>query len=149
MAHYDLKLHQIDVKNTFLNESLEETVNMDQPESFSIEEKEHLAYKLKKSIRTLRDLIRIYYISLEVIFNLLVNNIEKKKKKNLIGQYKSGFLGYSYFSSQVETKFNKKTGPLSTYKKRCSILSPHKVKLNVYIKRVNRDKLFSINNGSM
>ena len=52
---------------------------MDQPESFAIEEKEHLACKLKKSIRTLRDLIRIYYISLEVIFNLLANNIEKKK----------------------------------------------------------------------
>jgi hypothetical protein len=77
VAHYDLKLHQMDVKNTFLNESLEEAVNMDQPESFSIEEKEHLACKLKKSIRTLRDLIRIYYISLEVIFNLLVNNIKK------------------------------------------------------------------------
>ena len=58
VAYYDLKLHQIDVKNTFLNESLEETVNMDQPESFSIEEKEHLACKLKKSIYGLKQASR-------------------------------------------------------------------------------------------
>jgi hypothetical protein len=37
VAHYDLELHQMDVKTTFLNKSLEEDVYMDQLEGFSIE----------------------------------------------------------------------------------------------------------------
>ena len=54
VAHYDLELHQMDVKTTFLNGSLEEDVCMDQPEGFSIKGKEHLTCKLKKSIYGLK-----------------------------------------------------------------------------------------------
>ncbi|KAA0035715.1 Retrovirus-related Pol polyprotein from transposon TNT 1-94 [Cucumis melo var. makuwa] len=36
VAHYDLKLHQMDVKTTFLNENLDEEVFMDQPEMETI-----------------------------------------------------------------------------------------------------------------
>nr|CAN80438.1 hypothetical protein VITISV_029932 [Vitis vinifera] len=39
VAHFDLELHQMDVKTTFLNESLEEKVYMDQPKGFSIKGK--------------------------------------------------------------------------------------------------------------
>ena len=54
VAHYDLELHQMDVKTAFLNGSLGENVYMDQLEGFSIKGKEHLACKLKKSIYGLK-----------------------------------------------------------------------------------------------
>jgi hypothetical protein len=38
-AHYDLELHQIDVKITFLNRDIEEEVYIDQFEGFSEEDK--------------------------------------------------------------------------------------------------------------
>jgi len=50
VAHYDLELHQMDVKTVFLNGDLEENVYMDQPMGFSVEGKEHMVCKLKKSI---------------------------------------------------------------------------------------------------
>ena len=54
VAHYDLELHQMDVKTTFLNGDLEENVYMDQPMGFSVEGKEHMVCKLKKSIYSLK-----------------------------------------------------------------------------------------------
>ena len=39
LAHYDLKLHQMDVKTTFLNGDLEEHVYMTQPKGFYHERK--------------------------------------------------------------------------------------------------------------
>jgi len=57
VVHYDHELHQMDVKTTFLNENLEENVYMDQPVGFTEEGKEHMVYKLKKSINGLGKLL--------------------------------------------------------------------------------------------
>ena len=39
MAHYNLELHQMDVKTAFLNGDLEENIYMAQPKDFVIEKK--------------------------------------------------------------------------------------------------------------
>ena len=54
VAHYDLELHQMDVKTAFLNGDLEDNVYMVQPMGFSVEGKEHMVCKLKKSIYRLK-----------------------------------------------------------------------------------------------
>ena len=50
VAHYDLELHQMDVKTAFLNCDIEETIYMMQLENFEFKESKHLVCKLKKSI---------------------------------------------------------------------------------------------------
>ena len=46
MAHYDLEIHQMDVKTAFLNEDLYENVYMAQPKGFVMEEKERMRCRL-------------------------------------------------------------------------------------------------------
>jgi hypothetical protein len=48
VAHYDLELHQMDVKTVFLNGDLEENVYMAQPKGFVVKEKERMRCHLKK-----------------------------------------------------------------------------------------------------
>ena len=50
MAHFNLELHQMDVKTTFLNGDLYEEVYMQQPEGFVVDGKENMVCRLKKSI---------------------------------------------------------------------------------------------------
>jgi hypothetical protein len=58
VAHYDLELHQMDVKITFLNGNLQENVYMAQSEGFAVEGKQHMGCKLtslwvKTSVKTM------------------------------------------------------------------------------------------------
>ena len=49
VAHYNLELHQMDVKTAFLNGYLYEDVYMAQPKGFIVEGQENLGCHLKKS----------------------------------------------------------------------------------------------------
>jgi hypothetical protein len=50
VAHYDLELHQMDVKTTFLNGDILENACMAQPKVFTIKEKEHMGCHMRKFI---------------------------------------------------------------------------------------------------
>ena len=63
IAHYDLELHQMDVKTAFLNGNLDDNIYMEQPEGFTKEGKEHLGCQLKKFIYGLKQTSRQWYIT--------------------------------------------------------------------------------------
>jgi hypothetical protein len=67
VAHYDLELHQMDVKTAFLNGDLDETVYMAQPKGFVMEGKEKLGCCLKKSIYGLKQASRQWYLKFDKI----------------------------------------------------------------------------------
>jgi hypothetical protein len=54
MAHYDLELHQMDVKTIFLNGDLLENVYMAQAKGFAVKGKEHMRCHMRKSIYGLK-----------------------------------------------------------------------------------------------
>jgi hypothetical protein len=58
VAHYDLELHQMDVKTVFLNGDLLKNIYMAQPKGFVVKEKEHMGCHLRKSIYGLKQASR-------------------------------------------------------------------------------------------
>jgi hypothetical protein len=58
VAHYNLELHQMDVKMTFLNGDLLENVYMAQLKGFAMKGKEHMGCHLRKSIYGLKQASR-------------------------------------------------------------------------------------------
>jgi hypothetical protein len=54
VTHYDLELHQKDVKTAFLNGDLLENVYMTQLKCFAVKGKEHMGCHLRKSIYGLK-----------------------------------------------------------------------------------------------
>jgi hypothetical protein len=64
-AHYDLELHQMDVKTAFLNGDLDENVYMAQSKGFVVEGKEKMGCRLKKSIYGLKQASRQWYLKFD------------------------------------------------------------------------------------
>ena len=65
VAHYDLELHQMDVKMAFLNGDLDENVYMAQLKGFVMKGKEHMGCRLKKSIYGLKQAYRHWYLKFD------------------------------------------------------------------------------------
>ena len=65
VAHYDLELHQMDVKTAFLNGDLEKNVYMAQPKGFVVEGKERMGCLLKKPIYGLKQALRQWYLKFD------------------------------------------------------------------------------------
>ena len=62
VAHFDLELHQMDVKMDFLNGMLGEELYMKQPKGLSSSSGEHLVCKLNKSIYDLKQASLQWYL---------------------------------------------------------------------------------------
>jgi hypothetical protein len=71
VAHYDLELHQMDVKTVSLNSDLQESVYMAQLKDFAIEGKEHMKCRLKKSIYGLKQASRQWCLKFDEVINFL------------------------------------------------------------------------------
>jgi hypothetical protein len=65
VTHYDLELHQMDVKTTFLNGDLLENVYMTQLKGFAVKGKEHMGCHLRKSIYGLKQASRQWYLKFD------------------------------------------------------------------------------------
>ena len=61
-THFNLELHQMDVKTTFLNGDLYEEVYMKQLEGFVVDGKENMVCRLQKSIYGLKQASRQWYL---------------------------------------------------------------------------------------
>ena len=61
VAHFNLELHQMDVKTTFFNGDIDETIYMVQPENFMLGDAKQMVFKLKKSIYRLKKASRQWY----------------------------------------------------------------------------------------
>ncbi|RVW94715.1 Retrovirus-related Pol polyprotein from transposon TNT 1-94 [Vitis vinifera] len=67
VAHYDLELHQMDVKTAFLNGDIDETIYMVQPENFVSKDSKNMVCKLTKSIYGLKQASRQWYFKFHQI----------------------------------------------------------------------------------
>jgi hypothetical protein len=65
VAHYNLEVHQMDVKTTFLNGDWLENVYMEQPKGFTMKGKEHMGCHLRKSIYELKQASRQWYLKFD------------------------------------------------------------------------------------
>ncbi|CAL9021267.1 unnamed protein product [Prunus brigantina] len=80
VTHFDMFLHQMDVKTAFLNGELSEEIVMQQPEGFVEEDSKQLVCKLKKSIYGLKQASRQWYLKFHKIitsFGFVENRLDE------------------------------------------------------------------------
>nr|GEV40859.1 putative zinc finger, CCHC-type [Tanacetum cinerariifolium] len=79
VAHFDLELHQMDVKTAFFNGDLHEDVYMAQPQGFKSKGQEHLVCKLKKSMYGLKQASRQWYLKFDEVMkhNFIKNQVDQ------------------------------------------------------------------------
>jgi hypothetical protein len=88
VAHFDLELHQMDVKTVFLNGELVENMFMAQPKGFIVHGKENMQCHLRRSIYGLKQASRQWHLKFDQTIrkfgfegNKEDNNIYAKFKK--------------------------------------------------------------------
>lgn len=66
-THFDLHIHQMDVKTAFLNGELDEEIYMRQPEGYVVAGKEQLVCRLRKSLYGLKQAGRAWYQRIDTV----------------------------------------------------------------------------------
>ena len=97
VAHIDYMIWQMDVKATFINGSLEETIYMKQPNGFIEEGQEHLVCKLKRSIYGLKQASRDWNIH----FDQAIHSYGFDKNPSELCVYRKGEGNAVVFSSTI------------------------------------------------
>ena len=89
VAHYDLELHQMDVKTTFLNGDLDENVYMVQPKGFVVKEKECMGCRLRQFIYGSKQASRQWYLKFD---GMIINfGFKKNMEDNCVyTKFKNG-----------------------------------------------------------
>nr|GEX89005.1 putative zinc finger, CCHC-type [Tanacetum cinerariifolium] len=80
VAHFDLELHQMEVKTAFFNGNLHEDVYMAQPQGFKPKGHEHRVCKLKKSIYGIKQASRQWYLKFDEVMkehNFIKNQVDQ------------------------------------------------------------------------
>lgn len=80
VAHFNLELHQMDVKTAFLNGDLDEEVYMVQPQGFIPNDKSHMVCKLRKSIYGLKQSSRQWFVKFNKVilsFGFTANTVDR------------------------------------------------------------------------
>ena len=93
VAHFDLELHQMDVKSAFLNGDIDETIYMVQPENFVLGDTKKMVCKLKKSIYGLKQASRQWYYKFHQVI------ISSGFEMNMVDDYIYHSMGVSIFTS--------------------------------------------------
>jgi hypothetical protein len=70
-AEMNWKLHQMDVKTTFLNGVIEEEVYIEQPQGFEFEDRKYHVFQLKKDVYGLKQAPRAWYGHIDSFLTIL------------------------------------------------------------------------------
>ena len=80
VAYFDIELHQMDVKTTFLNDNIDETIYMVQLENIVSKDPKKMVCKIKKSIYGLKQASRQWYYKFHqviVSFGFKINMVDE------------------------------------------------------------------------
>ena len=80
VVYFDLELHHMDVKTTFLNDNIDETIYMVQPKNFVFGDPKKTVCKLKKSIYGLKQASHQWYYKFHqviVLFGFEINMVDE------------------------------------------------------------------------
>jgi Reverse transcriptase (RNA-dependent DNA polymerase) len=91
VAHFDLELHQIDVKTAFLNGNIDECIYMWQPPNYESDDSKQMVCKLKKSIYGLKQAYRQWYFKFHQVI------ISFRFEPNLVDECITSSVGVSLY----------------------------------------------------
>ncbi|KAJ4710363.1 Retrovirus-related Pol polyprotein from transposon TNT 1-94 [Melia azedarach] len=124
VAHFNLELQQMDVKTTFLNGDIDETICMVQPENFVSGDPKNMVCKLKKFIYGLKQASRQWYFKFHQVIipfdfemNLVDDCLLHETKRFLAKNFEMKDLGDASFVLGIQIHRDRSRGILGLSQK--------------------------------